>query len=255
MATEIERKFLVSDLEQLTQALQGEKVTHYEIVQGYLNLTPERQVRVRTRRQIRARTLASPKDTEGFLTIKNKGKGISRDEFEYSIPYEDALQLLQLCVGSLVRKHRRTFFEGWEVDIFEGDNEGLVVAEYELKSEDQELVIPPGIGQEVSEDSRYSNIQLAVHPFKDWSKESTTPSVWQPIETAPKDGTPILIKTPIGVVEAWFAKGQWTAATPYSEAEYEGAVWVCYDDKFEIEVEETETGYTSEATHWMPIPI
>jgi hypothetical protein len=81
-------------------------------------------------------------------------------------------------------------------------------------------------------------------------RRNANPSAWQPIETAPKDGTAILIKTPTGIVEAWFAKGQWTESTPYSEAEYEGAVWVCYDDKFQIEIEESETGYTSEATHW-----
>jgi adenylate cyclase len=181
VATEIERKFLVLDVETLKVDSRHYKWDGmYEIVQGYLSLDPERQVRVRTSRKVR-HTFASdvPVETKGFITIKGKSSGISRSEHEYEIPYMEAQQLLTKCVGSLVVK-QRTVFNGWEVDVFEGDNEGLIVAEYELDSEDQELQLPAWVGKEVSEDHRYSNIHLAVHPFKDWGVETPTPVLGNP---------------------------------------------------------------------------
>jgi adenylate cyclase len=157
MGTEIERKFLVtgSDWRQATG-------THYS--QGYLNRDKERVVRVR---------IAGEK---AFLTIKGKSVGASRAEFEYEIPVADAQQLLKLCDGPLVEKIRRVITHDgnkWEVDEFLGENAGLVVAEIELRSEDQAFTRPDWLGTEVTDDSRYYNSSLSALPFSKWGAEPT----------------------------------------------------------------------------------
>jgi CYTH domain-containing protein len=127
--------------------------------QGYLSTVKERTVRVRT------------VDDRGYLTIKGVTVGATRKEFEYDIPADDAVLLLELCEQPLVEKVRYKIpFGGltWEVDEFEGVNQGLVVAECELSSEDQRIESPPWIGEEVTGDPRYFNSNLIAHPFTKW---------------------------------------------------------------------------------------
>jgi adenylate cyclase len=154
MAVEIERKFLVSDPSWKTG--NGSLLR-----QGYLSKTPERTVRVR---------LA---DDAAWLTIKGITTGTSRAEFEYRIPCADAAELLKLCDGPLLEKTRyRVEYRGhiWEVDEFHGDNEGLVVAEVELQQENESVELPPWIGDEVTNDVRYFNSNLARQPFRSWPR-------------------------------------------------------------------------------------
>lgn len=154
MGLEIERKFLVSgeqwkDMVEKTMAIK----------QGYLSTAPERTVRVRT------------KDNQGFLTIKGKTQHLSRTEYEYEIPLKDALSLLQLCELHPIEKVRHEVRVGtklWEVDVFEGVNSGLVLAEVELDSEEEAIEIPSWAGREVSQDLRYFNSYLSQNPFKGW---------------------------------------------------------------------------------------
>ena len=159
MSKEIERKFLVKkNLFEITGEGQY-------IAQGYLSSTPERTVRVRI------------KNNRGYLTVKGKNNGISRSEFEYEIPEDDAKELLELCEPSIIVKRRYiiNFKDSiWEVDIFEGDNEGLIVAEIELQSENEEFNKPNWIAEEVSNDPRYYNSQLSKQPYKYWNKISIT---------------------------------------------------------------------------------
>jgi len=152
MGTEIERKFLVEG----TPWAQGSGVRYS---QGYLNRDKERVVRVRVAGE------------EAFLTIKGVSRGASRAEFEYPIPKGDAEQLLKLSDGPVIEKNRYVIpHEGshWEVDEFLGDNAGLVVAEIELRTEDQPFSRPPWLGREVTHDSRYFNSSLATHPYSKW---------------------------------------------------------------------------------------
>jgi adenylate cyclase len=154
MGKEIERKFLVSS-DSWAEGAAGTPIR-----QGYLSSQPERTVRVR---------LAGGKAT---LTIKGLSRGATRDEYEYEIPKSDAdLMLDQLCERPILEKTRyRVPFRGltWEVDVFGGDNEGLVVAEVELGSEDQAVELPPWVGREVTGEPRYSNSNLVRKPFKSW---------------------------------------------------------------------------------------
>ena len=155
MAQEIERKFLVKADWQPTTA--GTR-----IAQGYLNCEPQRTVRVRIRQD------------KGYLTIKGKNEGISRLEFEYEIPLAEAEQLLLLCEQPLVEKMRYVESYGgfeWEVDVFSGVNEGLIVAEIELPTKDTVFTKPSWIGKEVSGDSRFYNSNLIKNPYKEWKCE------------------------------------------------------------------------------------
>jgi len=130
-----------------------------EMVQGYLCVEKERTVRVRI------------EGGRGVLTIKGETVGCSRAEFEYEVPVEEARELLGMAVGYLVEKVRRFLTVGgkvWEVDVFSGANEGLVVAEIELGSEDEKFELPEWVGDEVTEDFRYSNASLSRMPFCDW---------------------------------------------------------------------------------------
>ena len=155
MAKEIERKFLVKK-----ELFKPTDKGAY-IAQGYLSSTPERTVRVRI------------KNHRGYLTVKGKNTGISRSEFEYEIPEDDAKELLTLCEPSIIVKRRYNINVNgsqWEVDVFEGDNEGLIVAEIELKSEDEVFSKPDWLGEEISFESKYYNSQLSKRPFKIWQQ-------------------------------------------------------------------------------------
>jgi CYTH domain-containing protein len=153
MPAEIERKFLLAD-DSWRDGSPGVR-----IAQGYLSQDPDRTVRVR---------IAGEK---AWLTIKGRSEGITRAEFEYEIPLTDAKALLELCLPSVIDKTRhRIPFGGheWEIDVFHGANEGLVVAEVELTDEAASPEIPPWIGLEVSSDARYFNSCLAVTPYAKW---------------------------------------------------------------------------------------
>lgn len=152
MGMEIERKFLVCGdwSRDVTDSIQ--------IVQGYLNLDKNRTVRVRI------------KGSRGFLTVKGPTNGVSRFEWEKEIPVEDAREIMKLCTG-VIDKTRHLAPIGdhyYEIDEFHGDNEGLIVAEIELRSEDEEFIRPKWLGEEVSHDRRYYNSQLIINPYKNW---------------------------------------------------------------------------------------
>lgn len=153
---EIERKFLVNSEDFKSQASHKN-----QIAQGYLNSNPERTVRVRV------------KGESGFLTIKGKGNdtGMTRFEWETEISLAEAKNLIQLCENGVIDKIRYEVEIGnhtYEVDEFFGDNEGLIVAEIELKSEDEDFEKPNWLGQEVTNDERYYNAYLSNNPFKNW---------------------------------------------------------------------------------------
>jgi len=153
MGKEIERKYLVKGE---TFKEMGEGVLYR---QGYLNSQKERVVR--------ARTMGS----KAALTIKGITVGATRLEFEYDIPMDDCNQLLDLCEQPIIEKTRyKVPFGGliWEVDEFHGVNDGLVVAECELESEDQSIDKPEWIGDEVTGDPRYFNSNLIANPFTTW---------------------------------------------------------------------------------------
>lgn len=155
LATEIERKFLVVDDSWRENVSQS-----FRIAQGYLAIGDKSVTRVRIKGE-----------DEAFLTIKGKTEGISRQEFEYRIPVEDAEALLKLCTGGVIDKHRHIIREGetvFELDTFSGDNEGLIVAEVELASETSPFARPTWLGDEVSDDPRYFNAALSKKPFKTW---------------------------------------------------------------------------------------
>ena len=153
MAKEIERKFLVNG-----DAWKRSKGTLYR--QGYLSTVKERTVRVRLEGE------------RAVLTIKGITRGATRAEFEYEIPFEDAEQLLDdLCERPLIEKTRYKIEHAgliWEVDEFLNENTGLVVAEVELESEDQQFDLPEWLGEEVTRDPRYYNANLVSHPFTKW---------------------------------------------------------------------------------------
>ncbi len=153
MGIEIERKFLVSG--------EGWKGLGKGVPfrQGYLQKGPC-SVRIRT------------EGTRGVLTIKGPTRGISRMEYEYEIPLVDADAMLDTLAGQpLIHKTRYVVpYAGktWVVDVFDGENAGLVVAEIELESETETFDLPPWVGKEVTHDRRYSNARLAEHPFASW---------------------------------------------------------------------------------------
>jgi len=153
---EIERKFLVTSL-----AFIAESFMQHHIAQGYLNSNPERTVRIRI------------KGNKGFITIKGIGNesGASRLEWEKEIPLEEAKLLLPLCEKGAIEKTRYEVKSGnhiIEVDVFHGDNEGLILAEIELKNENEIITKPSWLGAEVTGDKRYYNSCLSLHPYKIW---------------------------------------------------------------------------------------
>ena len=154
MGQEIERKFLVKGTAWKGQAAG----TLYR--QGYLSSVKERTVRVRIGGE------------KAFLTIKGLNKGVTRTEFEYPVPVDDAAAMLDgLCERPLIEKTRYVLPSGgytWEIDEFHGDNDGLVVAEVELQRADDKPPLPEWVGEEVSSDARYFNSNLVKKPFKTW---------------------------------------------------------------------------------------
>ncbi len=155
MAIETERKFLVVDDAWRAAAHDAQRLR-----QGYLNNEERCSVRVRTSAD------------RAWLNIKSVTIGAQRQEFEYEIPLEDADKMLDsLCLKPLIEKVRYFVEAGrhvFEVDVFEGDNTGLIVAEVELDDPDEEFDRPPWLGKEVTHDVRYYNTCLSRHPFKDW---------------------------------------------------------------------------------------
>lgn len=158
MAQEIERKFLVKD-DFIGQA--GESLL---IIQAYLSLDKERTVRIRIQNE------------QAFLTIKGKSNvsGLSRYEWEKEIDQSEAKELLKLAIGSSIEKIRYRIPVGnhvFEVDVFSGENEGLVLAEVELQSEAEVFEKPEWLGKEVSGDPRYYNSNLVLNPFNKWGEK------------------------------------------------------------------------------------
>lgn len=158
MAREIERKFLVN------LGLWKPAANGVDYRQGYLSSVKERVVRVRIAGEA------------AFLTIKGLTRGVTRLEFEYPIAPADARTMLdELCERPLVEKTRHVEEYGgrtWEIDVFHGDNEGLVLAEVELPEESAKVDLPPWAAQEVSADPRYYNSNLATNPYCNWGKKN-----------------------------------------------------------------------------------
>jgi adenylate cyclase len=153
---EIERKFLVLSDEFIALAFAKNK-----IAQGYISTNPERTVRVRI------------KENKGYLTIKGAGNtsGLSRFEWEKQISLQDAEPLLKLCEKGVIDKVRYEIKVGkhvYEVDVFEGENEGLIIAEIELQSENEAFEKPNWLGEEVTGDEKYYNAYLSKNPFSTW---------------------------------------------------------------------------------------
>ena len=155
MATEIERKFLVRNEGWRAHVSSG---IFYR--QGYMASTATCSMRVRYG------------GGQGFINLKSATLGITRKEYEYPIPEQDANEMLDLfCEGPLIEKTRYLVEHAghvWEVDVFAGDNEGLVVAEIELDAADESFALPDWAGEEVSHDPRYYNVCLVKNPFKNW---------------------------------------------------------------------------------------
>lgn len=155
MAREIERKFLILNEEWRAVAEDGVRLR-----QGYLAMTGKSVTRVRIHGADSA-----------FITVKSAEKGVSRDEYEYEIPVADAAAMLALCEQGIIDKTRYKVAAGaltWEIDVFAGDNEGLVVAEIELPDEKTAFEKPSWVGAEVTHDDRYFNAALSRRPYKFW---------------------------------------------------------------------------------------
>jgi adenylate cyclase len=153
MADEIERKFLVR-----SDGWKADARRSRQIVQAYVALDGPASVRVRI-----------VDGAHAMLTIKSRKAEMRRSEFEYEIPVADARTLLEMRTGTVIEKVRYELQSGpltWEVDVFSGENEGLVIAEIELQHEDQELERPDWLGEEITSDDRYYNASLAKHPFR-----------------------------------------------------------------------------------------
>lgn len=155
MAQEIERKFLVKG------EFKSLAYSQSHIVQGYISSAHGRTVRIRIR------------DEKGYLTIKgaSNASGMSRYEWEKEIPFNEAQELMKLCEPGIIDKTRYLVKSGkhtFEVDEFYGENEGLILAEVELGSEDELYEKPSFIGEEVTGDIRYYNSNLMKHPFRTW---------------------------------------------------------------------------------------
>lgn len=157
MATEIERKFLVTN-----DSWKKEVTSTAEYTQGYLATERSCSIRIRVEQD------------RASLNIKSATLGISRNEYDYPIPLSEANEILQdLCIKPLLKKTRYHVPHGahvWEIDVFDGDNKGLVVAEIELETQDELFSRPDWLGEEVSDDPRYYNVRLVDHPYSKWDK-------------------------------------------------------------------------------------
>lgn len=156
MGVETERKFLVNKEKWLLLP----KPSGILMRQGYLSIEPECTIRVRMAGQ------------QGFLTIKGKTTGASRNEFEYQIPYKDAKELFEnLSVATLSKVRYKMMHRDklWETDEFLDENEGLIIAEIELRSEEESFDKPDWLEKEVTTDEKYYNSYLATHSYKQWS--------------------------------------------------------------------------------------
>jgi adenylate cyclase len=162
MALEIERKFLIRD-DSWRQSSTGSA----HIFQGYFARTPLLRARIRIYGE------------KGYITLKSESGTLVRHEYEYEIPKADAVEMIQqFSIEPIITKTRYDVpFEGivWAVDIFDGANSGLILAEAELKSPDQPLALPSWVGREVTEERRYGNSNLARYPFVTWDKEGNPP--------------------------------------------------------------------------------
>jgi adenylate cyclase len=153
MAIEIERKFLLAD-----DSWREVVVRSIPMRQTYLG-GKGISIRVRVAGEL------------AWINIKENRLGKMRQEFEYAIPLEDALELAYISKGGQVAKTRHIVHHAgmeWEIDEFKGKNRGLVVAEIELESENQKFELPPWAGQEVTDQERYYNVSLAKHPYREW---------------------------------------------------------------------------------------
>ena len=155
MGLEIERKFLVVN-DQWRDAV----VSKSRLQQGYLATQANASIRVRI------------SDDRAWLNVKGTTVGVSRHEFEYEIPLQDAREMLQhVAEKPFIDKTRYRVRHGehiWDLDLFAGENAGLIVAEVELESESQPFELPPWAGEEVSHDTRYYNVNLVKHPYSRW---------------------------------------------------------------------------------------
>ena len=160
MATEIERKFLVRN-----DAWKKEVTAKAEYLQGYLSTERSCSIRVRVEKD------------KARLNIKSATLGVTRSEYDYPIPVSEANEILrELCIRPLLKKTRFHVPYGdhtWEIDVFEGDNRGLVVAEIELSEPDEAFARPDWLGEEVSDDPRYYNVCLIKHPYRDWHRDNS----------------------------------------------------------------------------------
>lgn len=155
MGVEIERKFLVNNA--LWNKLEKPEGDFYR--QGYLLTDPKKTIRVRQT------------SDKGFLTIKGISVGATRAEYEYEIPFAEAKELLDhFAVAELSKIRYKISIDNhiWEIDVFSGKNEGLIVAEIELKSEDEKYGIPNWIAEEVTGEEKYYNSNLVTIPYKHW---------------------------------------------------------------------------------------
>ena len=156
---EIERKFLV-DKKKWSLTVKAAGVSY---IQGYLSIDSDKIVRVRVA------------GDQGFLTIKGKSETFSHPEFEYLIPVEDARELILQYTTTRIEKIRTRIPTGnhvWEVDEFQGENEGLLMAEIELESPEDFFEKPAWLGKEVTSDNRYYNAYLSLFPFRTWQEKT-----------------------------------------------------------------------------------
>lgn len=163
---EIERKFLVknNDFKEKASIV-------FDIKQGYLNSDPNRTVRIRTKTSKSWLTPDGSIDSGiAYITIKGIGNesGLSRFEWESEIPYDDGYKLLELCEGVIEKSRYIVNYDNsiYEVDVFKGDSEGLVIAEIELKSESSDFSKPDWLGDEVTGEVKYYNSSLMKTPYK-----------------------------------------------------------------------------------------
>ena len=153
---EIERKYLVNKI--LWQEMRN-PVNACFIQQAYISMDPKCSVRIRII------------DDKARITIKGETQGIAREEFEYSVPLKDGLEIMRMAGTPVIMKRRYVIsYQGykWEIDEFYGDNDGLLMAEVELKAETEQPEWPEWIDKEVTGDPRYFNLQLAINPINNW---------------------------------------------------------------------------------------